>query len=67
MGLSRLRWRVGMIEVLVVIARLIRRCPIIIILLRLWWDVVINRRRRIGKRLSGRNIALRLRIVGGAM
>ena len=42
------RWRrVGMIEVLVVTARVIRRCAIIIILRWRWWGVVIDRWRRV--------------------
>ena len=61
MWLNR-RWRrIGMIKVLVVIVRFIRRYAIIII----WWRRVMIDGRRAGRRLSRCRVAPRLRVVGG--
>jgi len=62
MWLNRRWWRVGMIKVLVVIVRFIRRYAIIII----WWPRVMTHGRGTGRRLSRCRVALRLRVEGGS-
>ena len=62
MWLNRRRRRIGMIKVLVIIVRFIRRYAIIII----WWRRVMIDGRRAGGWLSRCRVAVRLRVIGGS-